>query len=231
MHYDAVIFDFFGTLNLPWVESAHVAAVSRVASAMHVPVETLVSVLAWSFDDRSQGRWGSFEETMERLAHEAGASLTSDQLAAVCEARLQSQREMVNLRPETLPTVEALSRIGVSMGLITDCTHELVTIWPQLPIAPYFDSLVFSIEQGTKKPDPVLYQLAADELGVEPEACLYVGDGGSNELNGADNVGMTAVLLYDEPDEETIVYGRQAWDELTIRSLSEVPGLLDRLST
>lgn len=90
MHYDAVIFDFFGTLTLPWVESAHLSAVSRVASAMDVPPRRLASVLASSFDERSQGRWGSFEDTMKRLAAEAGVHLTPAELAAVCQARLET---------------------------------------------------------------------------------------------------------------------------------------------
>jgi len=54
---------------------------------------------------------------------------------------------------------------------------------------------VFSCEVGLAKPDPAIYHLAAARLGVEPAECLFVGDGGSDELSGAGAAAMTPVLL------------------------------------
>ena len=71
-----------------------------------------------------------------------------------------------------------------------------------------------------KKPDPLIYQLTTKRLGVEPETCLYVGDGSSRELTGAVQVGMHPVLLNlskDNPDAHQI--GREEWSGPTILSL------------
>jgi putative hydrolase of the HAD superfamily len=54
-------------------------------------------------------------------------------------------------------------------------------------------SIVLSCETGLVKPDPEIFKLCAARLGVRPEDCLYVGDGGSDELRGASTVGMTPV--------------------------------------
>ena len=58
---------------------------------------------------------------------------------------------------------------------------------------PYFDVALISYEQGICKPDPAMYQRMIEQLGVAPDECLYVGDGGSRELYGARDAGMKAL--------------------------------------
>lgn len=56
----------------------------------------------------------------------------------------------------------------------------------------HFDALVMSGEVGVRKPDPEIYLLAAERVGVEPERCVFVDDITAN-VKGAEAVGMTAV--------------------------------------
>jgi putative hydrolase of the HAD superfamily len=107
--------------------------------------------------------------------------------------------------------------------LISDCTYELVAFWPDLSVSSLIDVATFSVEAGTKKPDPVLYTTTAARLDLRPKHCLYVGDGGSNELSGAADVGMTSLLLYDPVGRTALVYGRDTWNGGSIGSLSELP--------
>src|SRR5258708_741174 len=72
---------------------------------------------------------------------------------------------------------------------------ELPAAWPGLPVAELFDAAAFSCEIGARKPDPIVFKTIAGRLGVVPEDCLYVGDGGGHELTGSSAVGMTAVML------------------------------------
>ena len=79
------------------------------------------------------------------------------------------------------------------------------------------------------KPDHRIFQLACTRLGVEPEDCLYVGDGGSDELTAAKECGMHPVLI-------RVPYGDAPWDNEEregegwvgdrIASIPEVMGLL-----
>lgn len=55
-----------------------------------------------------------------------------------------------------------------------------------------FDLLIISAEEGVTKPDPRVYRLAAERLGVRPEECLFVDDFIEN-VEGARAVGMQAI--------------------------------------
>lgn len=63
-------------------------------------------------------------------------------------------------------------------------------MWPTSPLSTQFDAVSFSCVTGHRKPEPESYLTAIRQLGVEPEECLYVGDGGSQELTGAADLGM-----------------------------------------
>ena len=60
---------------------------------------------------------------------------------------------------------------------------------------------MLSYDVRLAKPDPRIYEMAVEGLGVAAEECLYVGDGTSNELTGASRVGMTAVLMRAPHDQ------------------------------
>ena len=132
-------------------------------------------------------------------------------------------------RPDAAETLSRLKSEGYKIGLISDCSAEVPAIWPDTVLAPLFDVTVFSCEVGIKKPDSRIYRLTTTRLGVEPETCLYVGDGSSRELTGAAQVGMHPVLLNlseDNPDAHQI--DREEWNGPMISSLSKVPALVGK---
>ena len=111
------------------------------------------------------------------------------------------------------------------MGLISNCAEEVSVLWSSTPFAPLVDTAVLSYNVRLAKPDPRIYAMAAEGLGVAAEECLYVGDGTSNELSGAQRAGMTAVLMrapYDQADG-----ARESWDGARISDVREVLGLLE----
>jgi epoxide hydrolase-like predicted phosphatase len=59
--------------------------------------------------------------------------------------------------------------------------------------AELFDVMVISGEVGLNKPEPEIFRLAADRLGVAPDECVFVDDLREN-CEGAEAVGMTAIL-------------------------------------
>lgn len=80
------------------------------------------------------------------------------------------------------------------MGLISNADCIDCKYWKQSPLFQYFDDAVFSCIVGLLKPDKQIYELAMERLHVSPEQCLFVGDGGSNELCGAKSAGMSTVF-------------------------------------
>ncbi len=224
--YRAVVFDFFGTLTRSVQRGPQHAEIAR---ALGADPEAMLGVLDRTFRARAVGRYGSAESTLRWVIEQAGGRPRTAQLRAGVPARVSALRADTRLRDDAVSTLTAVKRRGLATALISDCTHELPAFLPGLPVAPLLDAKIYSVRLGVCKPDPRIYLAACAELGVEPEDCLYVGDGGSHELSGAAAVGMTPVrlaapdlvnhLVFD-PDTEFV--GR------TIRTLSDVIGLLDR---
>jgi putative hydrolase of the HAD superfamily len=109
--------------------------------------------------------------------------------------RVNSLGLLAQPRPGVLDTIAELRRRGLGIGLITVCSEDVVDVWEKTPFANVFDVVVFSCSCGYRKPDPLIYELALRELGVEAGEAIFVGDGTNDELAGADAVGMRAVQI------------------------------------
>jgi putative hydrolase of the HAD superfamily len=121
--------------------------------------------------------------------------------------------------PGAVETLTELRARGLRLGLITVCMDDVPALWPETPFEGLFDAEVFSCSVGLRKPDPRIYLLACEQLGVEPHEAMFVGDGDNDELAGAERVGMQAVLL-DRPGDE------REWTGRRIRTLPEVLALV-----
>ncbi len=88
--------------------------------------------------------------------------------------------------------VSKLSGAGLRLGVISNASHEEIAAWQTCALARSFQSSVFSYEVGRVKPDPEIYAIACRELDVAPHEALFAGDGGSDELAGAERAGLRA---------------------------------------
>jgi putative hydrolase of the HAD superfamily len=95
-----------------------------------------------------------------------------------------------------LAVVEAL-RGRVKMGAITNnvaADEPPVRRTSGLDVHSLFEVVVESAKVGMRKPDPRIYRLACDELGVTPERSAFLDDIGQN-LKGARALGMTTIRV------------------------------------
>ncbi|MFC4121719.1 HAD family hydrolase [Nonomuraea zeae] len=121
----------------------------------------------------------------------------------------------------------ALRAAELRLGVLSDCTVELAETWPSLPLSRLVDAVVLSCETGRRKPDPELFHLIAQRLGVTPQECLYIGDGGGRELTGASACGMRAVMLRAGDWWDNDVHSREDdWPGPWISSLTETLDLV-----
>ena len=223
--YQAVLFDFFGTLTRPVQRGpAH----EDTAELLGCPSDTFIEVLDRTYYQRASGLLGNAEATLRWVCAQAGVHPSDGAVRAAVASRHRAVRADTRLRAEAVPVLAALRQQGVRTGLISDCTHELPAFLPQLAVAPLLDVRVFSVQVGRCKPDPALYLAAGRRLGLAPADCLYVGDGGSHELTGAERAGMTAVRLAAPDLAEHLVFNvEEGWEGLVLGSLAEVVGLVD----
>lgn len=142
-------------------------------------------------------------ENLRRMAHSINPNIPE---AAIQEAVKVRQRRfdyaLHHVEPEVLNVLNDLRQGGMRLALISNASTAEVQTWSASPLAPLFDTAIFSCHCGSMKPDPGIYQEALGELALEPTSCLFVGDGGSNEHQGAHALGMKPVLLrrYLQPE-------------------------------
>lgn len=228
MNLRAVTFDLFGTLVDNWPVGTLNAMHARVAEMIGAPPEEFIRLWVGSWSKRMTGGLPTTEDTLVHLCSLLGVSPTGDQLAAATAYRLQVARESFRPRPDAVTTLAALRLRGLKLGMVSNCTWETVAIWKESVLAPLFDAAVFSCVVKMKKPDPGIYLLTCDRLGIRPSECLYVGDGGSREITGAAAVGMRPVLIrvpYETADEVYRVEVEE-WEGARVEALQEVLGLV-----
>jgi putative hydrolase of the HAD superfamily len=91
---------------------------------------------------------------------------------------------------EMLSAVRELRQQGIHTGLISNSWS--LDHYDRDLLKELFEVVVISAEVQLHKPQPQIYRLAAERLGVEPRACLFVDDLREN-CEGAEAVGMTAI--------------------------------------
>ncbi len=91
-----------------------------------------------------------------------------------------------------LDGVRAARATGVRTGLLSNSWGAATAYDPAL-LEELFDAWVISSEVGLRKPDPAIYELAAERLDLPPAACVYVDDLPGN-LKPARALGMATVL-------------------------------------
>jgi putative hydrolase of the HAD superfamily len=213
VRYRAVIFDLWQTL-VPWpVDSAN-KMYGRLVEAWGADPETFHEL--WH-RRRRERETGPMEPHLRSIAAELG--LDGD-LEAVMTIRRDWTLESLVPRPDAIPTLEELRRRGYKLGMISACSQDVPDVWERTPFGTLFDSAVFSCSVGVSKPDRRIYELAAQELGVEPADCLFVGDGANDELPGAEEAGMTAVQL--RPPGERLTPEGERWNGRYVGLLSDV---------
>jgi HAD superfamily hydrolase (TIGR01509 family) len=180
----AVIFDLWNTIAV-WPEDLWAETRPRVAEHLGLSVE--------EFESRWYGELAHMREMGPMSDVLALFDLTPDDAERVSALRREVTRKGLVPVPGAVETIAALRERGLKTGLITVCSEDVVSLWAETDFHGLFDAEVFSAAVGLRKPDPRIYRIALEELGVDAQDAMFVGDGANDELAGAERVGMTAV--------------------------------------
>ncbi len=89
-----------------------------------------------------------------------------------------------------MEAVAGVRAAGIRTGLVSNSWGT--ALYESADLQALFDVLVISGEVGLRKPDPAIYALAAERIGLAPEACVFVDDLGGN-LKPARAMGMLTI--------------------------------------
>ena len=232
MRYDAVIFDLFGTLTPTVTPTDYDAMLQELAAALGAPANAFRGRWRASMQQRESGGLGNMEGVLRAMGGAAGTEPSESALSRARRRWLERTRRWLVPRSVAVATLHTLGKAGYPVGLISNCSAEVPVLWPENELRRVIDSAVFSCEMWFMKPEPAIYRHVCRLLGVRPERCLFVGDGGARELTGAQAVGMDATLLRVSGEEHTWFdsnYRLDAleWTGATITALDQVLRLVE----
>jgi putative hydrolase of the HAD superfamily len=115
---------------------------------------------------------------------------------------LFARPDVWRLYPETEEVLAELSQRGYKLGLISNWDQRLRPLLEQLDIARHFQAMTISCEVGAEKPAAEIFHRALQETSVDPNAALHVGDSFRDDVVGAKQVGIHAVLIQRDGTEE-----------------------------
>jgi putative hydrolase of the HAD superfamily len=228
LKYKAVIFDLFGTLIDNFSNQSNQQILTEMALVLSLPVDDFIKLWKDSFDLRATGILSTCQANIEYVSKKIGKPIRSRAVNEATRMRFKFTERSIMPRPYCVEVLSNLKEAGYKTGLISDCSLEIPALWQYTPISKLIDVPIFSCMAGVKKPDPRIYGMVLDKLGLEARDCLYIGDGSSNELSGAKEVGMYPVLIHVPYETDAVTYRIDAekWEGPVISSLSEVMGLL-----
>jgi putative hydrolase of the HAD superfamily len=186
----AVIFDMFETLVTLFEGRTYFS--ENIAADLDISPEDFRREWHATERARSIGVYSMAEGTAITLKNLNAYSEENVQL--VVRKRKEALGDTFSAIPlESIELLKKLREKGLLTGLISNSFSDERDLIVESPLYPLFDVTMISYETGLYKPDPAVFKAMIEKLGVKPEECLYVGDGGSRELYGARDAGMKAV--------------------------------------
>ena len=196
MSFSTVIFDFGGVITASPFE-----AFNRLEEERGLPRDFIRQVNA---ADPDHNAWAKFERaeidaaTFDRLfveeARALGQELEGEAVLAVLAGVV---------RPAMVAAIDTLKAKGFTVGCITNnvpsgkgsgMARSEAMAAEVAAIMTRFDHVIESSKVGVRKPDPAIYRMMCDALGVEPAACIYLDDLGIN-CKPAAGLGMHAIKV------------------------------------
>src|SRR5436305_944284 len=194
MMVEAVIWDFGGVLTTSPFE-----AFARFETERGLPADIIRRTNA---SNHWENAWAKFERAEVDL-ESFDQLFAAESLALGAEVRGKDVLPLLSgdLRPEM---VEALKRVKARFktGCITNNlpANAIGSVSGRLlyiaEVMALFDHVIESAKIGLRKPDPRIYRMMADALGVDPSACVYLDDLGIN-LKPAREMGMATIKVVD----------------------------------
>lgn len=208
--YKGVFFDLGGTLRICDENPDHQErAKARMAQlAGREDVEAFISLVEerykpyrdWALSENREA--GDYELWSEWLLPELG----EERLRAVCHELTYQYRQVKGLRHVVeggLQVIRGLYERGYRLGVISNLIGEdEIPNWLREDgLAQYFDAVVLSSVCHIRKPDPAIYRMGCEQLGLEPGQCVSVADNLGRDITGAKAAGIGANILFISPEK------------------------------
>lgn len=183
----AVIFDMFETLVT--LHSVPRYFGRNIAADLGADIDEFYPLWHETEEARSKGKM-TFEEALRWIGERTRYTHPERIPEAVKKRHAFKEESMQKVEYRIVSLLRELKERGYQVALISNCFLEEAQVIRASVLVPFFDVMLLSCEVGMQKPEREIFERCLAELSVAPEDCLYVGDGGSRELETARSFGM-----------------------------------------
>ncbi|HMW44770.1 MAG TPA: HAD family phosphatase [Solirubrobacterales bacterium] len=187
-----VISDFGGVLTTPLVE-----AFASVQDRVGIPPKTFGEALR-ALNER-EGTNPLFELECGRITEKEFQVQLADGLEPLLGHRPEIEDfglllfEALDPNPGMIDLIREVRRDGIRTSLLTNNVKEWEVKWrSMMPIDELFETVVDSAFVGCRKPDPRIYNLTLERVGLDPEECIFIDDMKIN-IDAANELGLHGV--------------------------------------
>ena len=185
----AVIFDLFETLVTEWGRPKY--TIREMASDLDIDCQTFRDEWEALHDIRYIGKLCGTVQVFKAILRNLRISRDEKLLVEISRRRDECKKGCFEkIEPEIIDMLSALKRRNYKIGLISNCSTEEIEGLQDSELYQYFDAVSLSCNVGFVKPDTRIYEHCLSALNEQASHCFFIGDGGSNELNGARRAGM-----------------------------------------
>ena len=196
MNYKAVIWDFGGVIT-----SSPFEAFNKFELDNNLPKDIIRTINSENPDDNAWAKFerndidiNEFDTLFSKEADKKGFQISGKQVVKLLSGDIR--KPMVDF----LLSLKENYKLGCITNNIQNSKDDKVNHLNQASqVMKIFDHIIESSKVGLRKPDPNIYYMSCDALGVRPEECIYLDDLGIN-LKPARKIGMTTIKVID-PNE------------------------------
>jgi len=188
----AIFFDLFETLITEFSQGKRISKRNYdYLNLLGIPNDQFKLEWRKRQGNRMNGFYNTYIDVIKDIAQCNQLQVSDEVIQYLYEERMkEKQFPFNNIHSDIVALLEYIRSKDIKIGLISNCTEEEVKYWHSSQLAQYFHDCIFSFEVKMSKPDPSIYVLACDRLNVTAEESIFIGDGGSSELEGAATVGL-----------------------------------------
>jgi len=202
----AIFLDVGNTLRILTQNEAHQAAAKQNIVQLLQSQEDPASFCN-KLDERYKvyRKW-AFENMRELWTRWLAPEFPKERVAALGVELTYQYRQSMGLRvvvEHAREVVQMLYQRGYILGIISNLiTSQEIPDWLiEDDLAQYFKSIALSAVLGIRKPDPAIYHYAAQQAGVEPALCAYVGDNLKRDVTGTRAAGFGLAVIINSPED------------------------------
>ena len=196
MNYKAIIWDFGGVIT-----SSPFEAFNKFELSNNLPKDIIRSINsenpdnnAWAKFERNDIDLNEFDELFSIEASNKGYEISGKSVVKLLSGDIR--KSMVDF----LLLLKKNFKLGcITNNIQNDKNDRINHLNDASKVMEIFDHIIESSKVGLRKPDPKIYHMSCDALGVNPTECIYLDDLGIN-LKPAKKIGMTTIKVIDPDD-------------------------------